>query len=334
MIFDGNKDSNIKKASELLRSGELVAFPTETVYGLGADGFNRKAVSKIFQVKQRPFEDPLILHIADVGRIKNVVREFPKEAEILARKFWPGPLTLILPKASEVPFEVTAGLSTVGVRVPSHPVARKLLEEFGGPIAAPSANRFQHISPTTAQAVEKELGESVSMILDGGPCSVGIESTIVSFENEVQILRLGGVTVESLSSVLGFRPQVVTVWDRKELPAPGLMEKHYSPKTPLKVFSSSEIVNAIHQLSGDEKSGIFFLGFSREQAENVKKGGVSRVDWLSEKGNLEEAANSFYSKLRLADESGVRKIWAVWCPNTGLGMALNDRLQKAQEKEK
>lgn len=225
-------DEEIQRAAELIRAGKLVAFPTETVYGLGANALDSEAVERIYRAKDRPFASPLIVHVTDMSMARSLTAEWPAAAAALAEQFWPGPLTIVLRKASIVPDLVTAGLDSVGIRIPSHPVARALLKYAGVPIAAPSANRFSEISPTTSAHVERSLGERADMVLDGGPTQVGIESTVVSLRRDPPaILRPGMITVQQLEQVTGVR------WDLEvDLPhiseSPGLHPRHYAPRTP------------------------------------------------------------------------------------------------------
>jgi L-threonylcarbamoyladenylate synthase len=194
----------IQHAAEIIKRGGIVAFPTETVYGLGADAFNPLAVARIFEVKRRPYFDPLIIHVANPADMKNLVKEIPSNAKKLTERFWPGPLTVVLFKNEDIPEIVTAGLSTVAIRMPSHPMALSLIKESQCPIAAPSANPFGYLSPTTAEHVREQLGDQVDLILDGGPCPVGVESTIVSFlEERPRLLRPGGVSLEEIESIIG-----------------------------------------------------------------------------------------------------------------------------------
>ena len=212
--------------------GGVVAFPTETVYGLGANAFDRAAVQRVFEIKNRPRFDPLIVHVADARQVRDLVRDFPAEARMLARRFWPGPLTLVLPKIDRLPDLVTAGLPTVAIRIPNHALALALLEEVGSPVAAPSANPFGMLSPTTAEHVRDQLGDQVDVILDGGPCAVGVESTIVSFCGaRPTLLRPGGIAAEDLEAVLG---PLVCPSPHEPVPlAPGRLPRHYAPRTPL-----------------------------------------------------------------------------------------------------
>ena len=236
---------SIPEAAELIRSGELVAFPTETVYGLGANALDSEAVAKIYELKGRPATSPLIVHVASIDMARELVIEWPEDAETLARKFWPGPLTLVLPKKVTVPDIVTAGLPTVGIRVPNHPIALELIRVAGVPLAAPSANKFTQLSPTTAAHVRSAFGDAVPVI-DGGPCSVGIESTVVSIEHGyVILLRPGGVSAQQLEEALkrplqSAEPSIGEEGEPLRItahPSPGMHEKHYSPRTPLRLVA-------------------------------------------------------------------------------------------------
>ncbi len=226
-------DSQIEQAAALLRQGGVVAFPTETVYGLGANALDPDAVRRIYEIKQRPSTSPLIVHVNSVHMARELTREWPLTAETLAGRFWPGPLTLVLPKAESIPDEITAGLDTVGIRMPAHPVAIRLLEAANLPIAAPSANRFTELSPTTAEHVRQSLGESVDLILDGGPTDVGIESTVLSLAGaQPVLLRPGMVSKADIEALIG-PIEVAGALNPGPHASPGLHEKHYAPKTPL-----------------------------------------------------------------------------------------------------
>jgi L-threonylcarbamoyladenylate synthase len=230
-------ETQISQAAELIRRGGLVAFPTETVYGLGANALNAEAVARIYEAKGRPFSSPLIVHVYDVEMARTIVSEWPALAESLARRFWPGPLTLILRKASLIPDIVTAGLPSVGIRVPSHPIALELIRRAGVPIAAPSANRFTEISPTTAEHVRASLGDRVDLILDGGPCPVGIESTVVSLvRHPPEVLRPGMISKEELEVVTGFAWRQGNIDSPQVMESPGMHPRHYAPRTPLYVL--------------------------------------------------------------------------------------------------
>ena len=225
--------SELHRAAALIRSGELVAFPTETVYGLGANALDPAAVEKIYAAKGRPPESPLIVHVDSIEMARGLVREWPDPAEKLARRFWPGPLTLVLPKQPQVPDRLTAGLDTVGIRMPSHPIALALIRETGLPVAAPSANRFSELSPTTAGHVRAAMGDRVAMVLDGGPTTVGIESTVLSLAGpEAILLRPGMVSQSQIEEVIG-PVQIAGRTPGRSHPSPGLHRRHYSPRTPL-----------------------------------------------------------------------------------------------------
>ena len=231
----------IRHAASLLRGGKLVAFPTETVYGLGANALDAAAVARIFEAKGRPTTSPIIIHVTTTEMARSVVGEWPAEAEALTKMFWPGPLTLVLKKQPDVPALVTAGLDTVGVRMPSHPVARALIEAAGIPIAAPSANRFTQLSPTTAEHVRLGLGDRVDYVLDGGPCTVGIESTVLALSDDIPVLlRPGGISREQIEEVIGpVRRQAAAPGSAH--PSPGLHPRHYSPRTPLLLVHQGEL---------------------------------------------------------------------------------------------
>lgn len=324
MICSGREKACIDAAVKLIRSGEVVAFPTETVYGLGADALNESAVRKIFEVKKRPFFDPLIVHVGSSGDLDRVCEEVPTEALKLIKRFWPGPLTLVLRKKNRVPSVVTAGLDTVAVRMPRHLMALALIKNSECCIAAPSANRFQSMSPTTAEAVQKELGDDVGLIVDGGPCLVGMESTVVSFEGDVNILRVGGIAVEDIEEVLG---RIVPVVKKvKTVEAPGMLEFHYAPRKPLSLVSKEEL----RKVSKKQTKGASLLVFSKVERKSFEDSGFKEIIVLSERGSMDEAAKNFFATLRQMDESNAEKIFALKVPEERLGLAINDRLKKAQ----
>lgn len=310
-------EENIKLASSIIKRGGLVAFPTETVYGLGANALNPYAVAKIFEVKNRPTFDPLIVHISKVEWLEKLTEKIDEKAFKLIEKFWPGPLTLILPKSQIVPDIVTAGLSTVAIRMPSHPVALALIENSETPISAPSANLFGYISPTTAEHVEKQLGDKIDLILDGGKCPIGIESTVLSLiDEEPIILRPGGLPIEEIEKVIG----KVKIQFRSERPlSPGQLLKHYSPKTPVKIFKSFE------EIKENENRNIGILLF-RKLDFDIK---AKHIEILSESGDLVEAASNLFSSLHRLDEACVDIIYAQEVPEVSLGLAIMDRLRKA-----
>jgi len=311
----------IRRAAELIRRGKLVAFPTETVYGLGADALNPEAVARIFEVKRRPRFDPLIVHIADPREVEQLCERVDERARLLMREFWPGPLTLVLPKRGEVPEIVTAGLPTVAVRMPNHPVALELIRKAQTPIAAPSANPFGYLSPTTAEHVYEQLGEEIEMILDGGPCPVGVESTILDLtEEEPQLLRAGGVPVEELERVLGRSVRKAPEGDRPR--SPGQLSQHYAPRTPLRLLPPGEAARA--RPPKDKRAGLLLF-----RAPDALPEGYARVEVLSERGDLREAAARLFAALHCLDRADLDLILAELAPEEGLGMAINERLRKA-----
>jgi len=298
-----------------------VAFATETVYGLGGNAFNTQAVAGIFEAKQRPHFDPLIVHLADTTSLPLVVNHVPEVAQKLIDRFWPGPLTLVLPKQPELSDLVTAGLPSVAVRIPAHPLARELIRQSGVPIAAPSANPFGRISPTTAQHVIDFLEGRIDAVLDGGNCDVGIESTVLSCSDsgEVRLLRPGGLTIEEIEEVVGpiVRQQPTILDQNGPQSSPGMLAQHYAPRTPL------QIVTDWPQTEDDLALGV--LSFT--PIENPERYG--QVEVLSESGSLPEATAHFFAALRRLDESPVTRIFAKAFPEVGLGRALNDRLHRA-----
>ncbi|MGC1274100.1 MAG: L-threonylcarbamoyladenylate synthase [Planctomycetaceae bacterium] len=311
--------TDVSLAGRLLREGGLVAFGTETVYGLGANALDALAVARVFEAKNRPHFDPLIVHLADRGRVGDVAATFPPIASQLADAFWPGPLTLVLPKRSVVPDLVTSGRSTVAVRVPAPETTRSLLAEAGVPVAAPSANPFGRISPTTAAHVAEQLGDEVDYIFDCGPCAVGIESTVVDLTGSVPILlRPGGVTLESLQEAVGRVEQLTNASDGPQR-APGMLSRHYSPRTRLVIAQDPAPVTG--------RAGL--LAFHPD----VSTTGFDRVEVLSITGDLAEAAVNFFAALRRLDAANLDLIVATPFPEVGLGRALNDRLRRAAAAE-
>ena len=308
----------IRRAASILREGGVVAFPTETVYGLGADTFNPLAVARIFEIKNRPFFDPLIVHVADLGELQRLVTHLPTEAEGLVQRFWPGPLTLVLMKKDEVPDVVTAGLPTVAVRMPKHPMALDLIREAGCPIAAPSANPFGYVSPTTADHVRSQLGEKVDLVLDGGPCEVGLESTILSLvEEKPTLLRPGGLPVEEIESVIG--PVETSPAGERRPSSPGRLPRHYAPSTPIVLDWRCEDLEAYRGRR------IGFLVF-RKVAHSFP---FQHVEVLSPAGDLREAAANLFAAIRRLDALNLDVILAESVPEVGLGRAIMDRLRRA-----
>lgn len=310
--------TDVNRAAQIIRRGGLVGMPTETVYGLAADALNADAVAGIFQAKERPFFDPLIVHIADVSWLPRVVADFPELANKLAQRFWPGPLTLILPKAAAIPDLVTSGLTNVGVRIPQHSVALELLRRSDRPIAAPSANLFGRISPTTAQHVAEQLQDRIDYILDGGPCQVGVESTVLQLSPRPTLLRPGGVSIEELIEVIGPIEIAAPTDHPVETPqaAPGMLAQHYAPRTPLTLRSGD-----IGSLQG--RWGI--LAWQRIPGDTQ----FAASEVLSPSGDLREAATNFFAALRRLDALNLDGIMAEPVPDIGLGRALNDRLRRA-----
>ncbi len=306
----------ISRAVALLREGQVIGLPTETVYGLAGDGMNPAALARIFEVKQRPLFDPLILHFADAAGAFDLASQIPTAARELAQRFWPGPLTLVLRKRDVVPDLATSGLPEVALRVPAHPVAQALLRAFGGPLAAPSANRFGRISPTDAQAVRADLGEAVPLILDGGPCTVGLESTVLLIsEHQPLLLRAGGIPLEEIEALIGPVRHATPVDEKPQ--APGQLKHHYAPRKPLKLVSGAGEIPAQAEV-GCLAFGPAIPGFA----------GV--VENLSPGGNLREAAANFFRALRTLDEDArVSVIYAMALPKQGLGLAINERLERA-----
>jgi L-threonylcarbamoyladenylate synthase len=307
----------MRQAAALIKAGGIVAFPTETVYGLGADAFDPLAVARIFEAKDRPLFDPLIVHISDLHQMSLLTSTIDRRAGRLAGRFWPGPLTLILPKHVSVPDIVTAGLDTVAIRMPDHLIALELITRCGTPIAAPSANRFGYLSPTRASHVLEQLGDRVDMIIDGGDCAVGVESTIIKLDGEKSILlRPGGIPVEEIQTVIG---PVETSEEASERPeAPGRMPHHYSPSVPV------ELAGDISQIDFSLTDAGFLL--FRDRGLDTP---ADRTEILSANGDIKEAASNLFSALHRLDGKQIRVIVAEPVPENGLGAAIMDRLRKA-----
>ncbi|MDR9484528.1 MAG: L-threonylcarbamoyladenylate synthase [Sediminimonas sp.] len=299
-------EGGIARAAALLEGGGLVALPTETVYGLGADARNGLAVARIFEAKGRPRFNPLIVHVASIQAAQRYV-EWPEQADVLAGAFWPGPLTLVLPLRADAGLSplVTAGLDTLAIRVPAHPLARRLLEVFGGPVAAPSANPSGRISPTTAAHVLAGLSGRIEAVLDGGPCPVGVESTIVGLSPRPALLRPGGLPSEAIEAALG--EALAGHEDGAAPTAPGQLASHYAPNAGMRLNAETP------------REGEAFLGF-----------GPGACDLnLSESGDLTEAAANLFGHLHQLDASGAKAIAVAPIPDRGLGRAINDRLRRA-----
>lgn len=338
-------DSNLRRAGQAIASGLLVAIPTETVYGLGANAFDPRAVARVFEAKARPTFDPLIVHIARLEDLDRVARTIPPKAEALARALWPGPLTLVLPKRSEVPDLVTSGLDTVAVRLPSHPLARLIVQYSGTAVAAPSANPFGYISPTTAEHVAAMLGDKVDFIVDGGPCEVGVESTVVDLSGEIpRILRHGGMPLERIAEVVGEvaastgpagadgagqGAQGLQGAHAPGMPlaSPGQLLSHYAPRTRLVLCPAGGIPDRIGYAPD---AGSVAIVLDSEHAKRLESAKIfDRVFSLSEQGDLREAAARLFALLHELDSGAYSTIYAERVPDAGLGRAINDRLSRA-----
>lgn len=311
---------NIKNASELIKNGQLVAFPTETVYGLGANGLDPIAAAKIFDVKERPSFNPLILHISSLEQFNQLSLLHSDKVELLIKNFWPGPLTLVVPKTNLVPAIITAGHPTVAIRMPNHPVALSLITESGTPIAAPSANKFSMLSPTTAQHVKKQLGNQVDCILDGGPCNIGVESTILRItEDKYELLRPGGIEIERLESIVG-KIDIHINSDENPI-APGMLPYHYAPKKRIE-FLSRESLNKYTR----KKIGALLISNDYSNLDFE----ISKT--LSTSGNLQEASANLFAFLHELENEDIDIILVEKTEEVGLGRAIMDRLRKAVKK--
>lgn len=310
---------DISKAVALLQAEDVVAIPTETVYGLAGNIFSEKAINCIFETKQRPFFNPLIVHIASVAELPNIASYIPEKAKLLADAFWPGPLTLVLPKQSNIPDVITAGKDTVAVRVPNHPITLKLLQQLEFPLAAPSANPFGSISPTTAQHVSDYFKNDLQMVLDGGPCQRGIESTIIGFDGDDPIIyRLGSTAIEAIERVVGSIP----IKNKQEIApnAPGMLERHYAPSTETILTNDmSEVIKN----NAEKRIGV--LAFST----TFNHDSIAFQIVLSQTKNDQEAASKLYDALHQLDKQDLDLIIAERLPDIGLGKSINDRLQRA-----
>ncbi|MBA9077734.1 L-threonylcarbamoyladenylate synthase [Rufibacter quisquiliarum] len=315
---------DLLKAATYLTQGDLVAIPTETVYGLAANAYDEAAVVKIFEAKNRPAFDPLIVHTHSMEEVASIAREVPEVAYQLAERFMPGPLTLILPKSEKVPLLVTSGHDSVGVRIPRHPLTLELLKQLPFPLAAPSANPFGYVSPTTAQHVQDQLGEKLPYIIDGGSCLVGIESTIIRLDgNEVEVLRLGGLALEELEEVVNVSKARIKTSSSNPA-APGMLSSHYSPRKKV--------------LLGAIETNLKKVDASRVGVISLQQAfpGVPEDHQiqLSPAGDVSEAAKSLFAALRALDSLDLDVILAEPMPEQGLGRAINDRLQRASFQQK
>jgi len=326
----------IAAAATLLKAGGVVAFPTETVYGLGAEVSHSSAIKRIFDIKRRPYDHPLIVHIADSSRLRHWAEEIPQEARQLAEHCWPGPLTLILPHSRHVPKNITGGQDTVGLRVPAHPVALELLNALGPEeaLAAPSANRFGRISPTSADHVREELGEAVDMVLDGGPCEVGLESTIVGFEDQSNgggsravVLRPGGVSLARLEEVLGYK--IDSKPGAKRMPrVPGALASHYAPATPLELWPRKHLYGRMCDL-GDQGLRLAVLTWSGQVHKQIKNSASENIAHIPMPQTPESYARILYGKLRELDRTGFDRLLVEETPDEPQWIAVADRLRRA-----
>lgn len=319
-----SSDISIRNATSILKNGGVVAFPTETVYGLGADAANPEAVKRIFQMKERPADHPLIVHLANLSALDKWAINIPTLAYRLAERFWPGPLTLILHKALDVPYEVTGGQETVGIRIPNHPVAMKLIEAFGGGLAAPSANLFGRLSPTRADHVQNQLGGLVDMVLDGGACLVGLESTIINLTSDTpQILRPGGVSLSELSEVL--KRDINVDSGNDHLRVPGSLEGHYSPLTPLQIMSFAEMSEFLCK----EKRDMIRAGFLLYSDGLINKAKESNLEYRSISRDYDVYSRCLYDLLHSLDSLNLERIFVEKPPADLEWMAVTDRLKRA-----
>ena len=318
MIFETEIGTDILRAKQLLDKEEIVAIPTETVYGLAANAFSEKAINKVYNAKGRPTTNPLIIHVASKNWIYEVANEINEKAELLIEKFMPGPLTLLLPKKKFVPDIVTSGLPNVAIRFPAHPVANKLLELLDYPLAAPSANPFGFISPTTAEHVYSQISDKIPFILDGGKCTAGIESTIIGFKNNMPVIyRLGSITISEIEDVVG--PVIINSDTSKTL-APGMLKKHYSPRTPLLLTQNVE--QALNIYAGKKIGLLTYNSYSpqlQEQHQIV----------LGKTTNMSVIAYNLYSAMHTMDNAGYDLIIVNKLPDEGIGKSINDRLNRA-----
>ena len=311
--------SDLNQVKTALINGDIIALPTETVYGLAANIYLDSALEKVFKLKKRPSHNPLIIHISNAGILEQIAKNIPAKARELANVFWPGPLTLVLEKQDQIPNRITAGKPTVAVRVPNHPIALQLLESLNFPLAAPSANPFGSLSPTSAKHVALYFKEEINFILDGGPCFCGLESTIIGFENDKPILyRHGAISIEEIEKIIG--PIKIKNQNSKNPSAPGMLTRHYAPKTQIQI--NEDISLALAQ-NPDKKIGV--LSFR----ENKKIKTEIHQEVLSISGDLNEASKNLYAALHRLDQMNLDLIISPFFPEKGLGKTINDRLKRA-----
>ena len=329
LLLQPESDGAIAQAGALLVSGQVVGIPTETVYGLGANALDGTAVQKIFAAKGRPYDNPLIVHIADLAQIYSLTTEVPEAALRLAEAYWPGPMTIILPKASCIPQEVSAGLDTVGIRLPSHPIARAVIRAAGVPIAAPSANLSGRPSTTTAAHVMEDMNGKIAAVVDGGSCAVGVESTVVSLTGETpRLLRPGGISLEQLEAVLGTvevdRAIVQPIGEDVRVSAPGMKYRHNAPHAPVTVvcgnlersadYIAAHLTNTCGIICFDEFSARFPAHFTQT---------------IGQSNDYAAQAQAIFDALRTFDHTEVSAIWAQCPDDSGIGLAVANRLKKA-----
>jgi L-threonylcarbamoyladenylate synthase len=314
---------DINTAKEVLLENELIAIPTETVYGLAGNAFSETAIKKIFELKKRPFFNPLIVHLKSVSSIYDVAEDIPESALLLADKFWPGPLTLVLKKQEHISDLITAGKKTVAVRVPSHPIALALLETLDFPLVAPSANPFGSISPTNAEHVFNYFGEELKVILDGGECEKGLESTIIGFENDQPVLyRRGSISTEEIEKIVG--KLSITTNNDISPNAPGMLSRHYAPKTD--TYLTNDISDSLNFFKG-KKIGLLLFN------NPIQNNTIIHQEILSKSGDFTEAAKNLYAAMHRLDKSKLDVIVAERLPDEGLGNTINDKLERATKKE-
>ena len=311
--------TSVSEAARLLKEGEVHAIPTETVYGLAGNAFEPKALAKIFAAKERPTFDPLIVHIADIAQLTDIAKDIPDSAYKLAEAYWPGPMTIILPKKDCIPDLCTSALPSVAVRFPSHPIAQAIIKESGLPLAAPSANLFKHVSPTTAEHVAAQLADRIAGIVDGGPCSVGVESSIISLVGEPTVMRPGAITPEMFKAILGeVKIKESTSKPGQPMLAPGQCDTHYRPQVPL--------------YYGEVPAGYTLPEHTVRIAFGTQAGSIPATVNLSATGDMVEATSKLYAFMHDLDDPKFDLILVDPIPNTGVGMALNDRLKRASIK--
>ena len=311
--------TSVSEAARLLKEGEVVAIPTETVYGLAGNAFEPKALAKIFAAKERPTFDPLIVHIADIAQLTDIAKDIPDSAYKLAEAYWPGPMTIILPKKDCIPDLCTSALPSVAVRFPSHPIAQAIIKESGLPLAAPSANLFKHVSPTTAEHVAAQLADRIAGIVDGGPCSVGVESSIISLVGEPTVMRPGAITPEMFKAILGeVKIKESTSKPGQPMLAPGQCDTHYRPQVPL--------------YYGEVPASYTLPEHTVRIAFGTQAGPIPATVNLSATGDMVEATSKLYAFMHDLDKSEYDLILVDPIPNKGIGIALNDRLKRASIK--